>query len=444
MSIRGPIRVNEFFRYRGGQLHAENVPVEQIAAAVGTPVYVYSAASFVEQYRALAAALAPVDPLICYALKANSNQAVLTLFARLGAGADVVSEGELRRALAAGVPSERIIFSGVGKTAAEMGMALDAGIHQINVESVPELRRLSEVASARGRIALIAIRVNPDVDAHTHAKISTGRKENKFGVEIDEAVPAYQLAGELPGIEPVGLAVHIGSQLTDLEPYRRAFERVAELVLELRALGLSVARMDLGGGIGVRYHAERPPEPLSYGNLVGDIFGLLGLTLAFEPGRLLTARAGLLVSQVLYVKEGGTRRYVIVDAAMNDLIRLALYDAWHDIVPVRLPGPGASLAPADVVGPVCETGDTFAIDRALPPFAEGDLLAFTAAGAYGAVMSTTYNSRLLVPEVMVSDERFAIIRARPSYDALLSLDTIPQWLSAAAEEPVRNRGVSHD
>ena len=236
--------------------------------------------------------------------------------------------------------------------------------------------------------------------------------------------------------------MHIGSQLTDLEQYRRAFERVAELVLELRALGLSVARMDLGGGIGVRYHAERPLEPLSYANLVGDIFGSLGLTLAFEPGRLLTARAGLLVSQVLYVKEGGTRRFVIVDAAMNDLIRPALYDAWHDIVPVRLPGPGASLAPADVVGPVCETGDTFAIDRALPPFAEGDLLAFTAAGAYGAVMSTTYNSRLLVPEVMVSDERFAIIRARPSYDALLSLDTIPQWLSAAAEEPVRNRGVA--
>ncbi len=313
-------------------------------------------------------------------------------------------------------------------------------------KSVPELRRLSEVASAQGQIARIAIRVNPDVDAHTHAKISTGRKENKFGVEIDEAFAAYQLAGELPGIEPVGLAVHIGSQLTDLEPYRRAFERVAELVLELRALGLSVARMDLGGGIGVRYHAERPLEPISYANVVGDIFGSLGLTLAFEPGRVLTAPAGLLVSQVLYVKEGSTRRFVIVDAAMNDLIRPALYDAWHDIVPVHLPAAGASCAPADVVGPVCETGDTFAIDRELPPFAEGDLLAFTAAGAYGAVMSTTYNSRLLVPEVLVARQRFAVIRARPSYDALLSLDTIPQWLSDGsfdmAEDPVRKRGTA--
>ncbi|HEX4617945.1 MAG TPA: diaminopimelate decarboxylase [Stellaceae bacterium] len=438
--------MNEIFHYRGGELYAEELPVAHIAAAVGTPFYLYSAAGFIAQYRRFADAFLPGRPLICYAVKANSNLAVLRLLAGLGAGADVVSEGELRRALAAGVPPERIIFSGVGKTAAEMGMALDAGIHQINVESVPELRRLSEVASAQGRIARIAIRVNPDVDAHTHAKISTGRKENKFGVEIDDAVAAYQLAGELPGIEPVGLAVHIGSQLTDLEPYRRAFERVAEVLFELRALGLSVSRMDLGGGIGVRYHTERPLEPLSYANLVRDIFGSLGLALAFEPGRVLTARAGLLVSQVLYVKEGGTRRFVIVDAAMNDLIRPALYDAWHDIVPVRLPGPGASLAPADVVGPVCETGDTFAIDRELPPFAEGDLLAFTAAGAYGAVMSTTYNSRLLVPEVLVSAERFDIIRARPSYDALLSMDTIPEWLSGGlsdvAEEPVRTRGVA--
>jgi diaminopimelate decarboxylase len=387
-----------------------------------------------------------VQPLICYAVKANSNLAVLRLLAGLGAGADVVSEGELRRALAAGVPPQRIIFSGVGKTAAEMAAALDAGIHQINVESVPELHRLSEVASAQDRTAPIAIRVNPDVDAHTHAKISTGRKENKFGIEIDEAAAAFELAAELPGIEPVGLAVHIGSQLTDLEPYRRAFERVVELVLELRALGFSVARLDLGGGIGVRYHAERPLELLSYANLVRDIFGSLGLALAFEPGRVLTAAAGLLVSQVLYVKEGSTRRFVIVDAAMNDLIRPALYDAWHDIVPVRFPKADASLTPADVVGPVCETGDTFAADRELPPFAEGDLLAFTAAGAYGAVMSTTYNSRRLVPEVLVSNERFDIIRARPSYDALLSLDTIPQWLSDRlpdrTEEPVRKRGAA--
>jgi diaminopimelate decarboxylase len=444
--IRGRIRVNDIFHYRGGELYAEELPVAHIAAAVGTPFYLYSAAGFTAQYHRFVDAFLPERPLICYAIKANSNLAVLRLLAGLGAGADVVSEGELRRALAVGVPPERIIFSGVGKAAAEMAAALDAGIHQINIESVPELHRLSEVASAQDRIAPIAIRVNPDVDAHTHAKISTGRKENKFGIEIDEAAAAFELAGELPGIEPVGLAVHIGSQLTDLEPYRRAFERVAELVLELRALGFSLARLDLGGGIGVRYHAERPLELLSYANLVRDIFGSLGLALAFEPGRVLTASAGLLVSQVLYVKEGSTRRFVIVDAAMNDLIRPALYDAWHDIVPVRFPKADASLTPADVVGPVCETGDTFAADRELPPFAEGDLLAFTAAGAYGAVMSTTYNSRRLVPEVLVSNERFDIIRARPSYDALLSLDTIPQWLSDRlpdrTEEPVRKRGAA--
>jgi diaminopimelate decarboxylase len=443
--------VSDVFSYRGGELFAEQLPVARIAATVGTPFYLYSAAGFTAQYRQFADAFLPDSPLICYAVKANSNLAVLRHFAALGAGADVVSEGELRRALAAGVPPQRIIFSGVGKTTAEMEAALEADIHQINVESVPELQRLSEVATAQSRSARVAIRVNPDVDAHTHVKISTGRKENKFGIELGEAFAAYRLAGELPGIEPVGLAVHIGSQLTDLEPYRCAFERVAELVLELRAFGLSVGRIDLGGGIGVRYHAERPLEPPRYANLVHDIFGPLGLTLAFEPGRVLTAAAGLLVSRVLYVKEGSTKRFVIVDAAMNDLIRPALYDAWHDIVPVRLPAAGATLAPADVVGPVCETGDTFAIDRELPPFAEGDLLAFTAAGAYGAVMSTTYNSRLLVPEVLVSGERFAIFRARPSYDALLSLDTIPQWLSPGrsasglpdmAEEPMRKRGVA--
>ena len=434
--------MSNIFPYRSGELHAEDVPVSRIAAAVGTPFYLYSTAGFTALYRRFAEALAPEAPLICYAVKANSNLAVLRHFAGLGAGADVVSEGELRRALAAGVPPERIIFSGVGKTAAEMEAALAADIHQINVESLPELRRLSDIASAQGRIARVGIRVNPDVDAHTHVKISTGRKENKFGIELDEAVAAYRLAGELPGIEPVGLAVHIGSQLVDLEPYRRAFERAAELILELRAIGFAVTRMDLGGGIGIRYHAERPLEPTSYARLVREIFGSLGLALAFEPGRALSASAGLLVSQVVYVKESSAKRFVIVDAAMNDLMRPALYDAWHDIVPVRLPGPGASLNPADVVGPVCETGDTFAVDRDLPPLAEGDLVAFTAAGAYGAVMSTTYNSRLLVPEVLVSGDRFAVIRARPSYDALLSLDTIPDWLSDVSEEPARKRGAA--
>ncbi len=444
--FRGHIRVNEFFPYRGGELHAEEVPVERIAAAVGTPFYLYSAAGFTALYRRFAESLSPELPLICYAVKANSNLAVLRHFGGLGAGADVVSEGELRRALAAGIPAERIIFSGVGKTASEMAIALAAGIHQINVESLPELRRLSEVASAQGRVAPVGLRVNPDVDALTHAKISTGRKENKFGIELDAAVAAYRLAHELPGIEPVGLAVHIGSQLVDLAPYRRAFERIAELVVELRGIGLAVRRIDLGGGIGVRYHSERPLEPASYASLVREIFGSLDLTLAFEPGRVLSAPAGLLVSQVVYVKESSTKRFVIVDAAMNDLIRPALYDAWHDIVPVRLPGRGAVLAPADVVGPVCETGDTFAVDRDLPPFAEGDLVAFTAAGAYGAVMSTTYNSRLLVPEVLASGNRFAVIRARPSYEALLSLDTIPQWLSDRLPElpgdPPRKRGAA--
>lgn len=442
--FRGLIRVSDIFPYRGGELYAEEVPVSQIAAAVGTPFYLYSVAGFSAQYRRFADAFSPEQPLICYAVKANSNLAVLRHFARLGAGADVVSEGELRRALAAGVPPDRIIFSGVGKTAEEMRAALAAGIHQINVESVPELRRLSEITGAGGRIAQIGIRVNPDVDAHTHAKIATGRKENKFGIELDGAVAAYRLAGELAGIEPMGLAVHIGSQLTGLEPYRHAFERVAELVLELRGLGLTVSRIDLGGGIGVRYHVERQIELTSYANLVRENFGSLGLALAFEPGRVLSASAGLLVARVIYVKDGSTRRFVIVDAAMNDFIRPALYDAWHDIVPVRLPGPGASLAPADIVGPICETGDTFAVDRELPPFAEGDLLAFTAAGAYGAVMSTTYNSRLLIPEILVSGDQFAVIRARPSYDALLSLDKIPQWISAGLretpEEPVRKRG----
>jgi diaminopimelate decarboxylase len=442
--IHGPTLVSDIFPYREGELYAEEVPVSRIAAEVGTPFYLYSAAGFTAQYRRFADAFSHEQPLICFAVKANSNLAVLRHFARLGAGADVVSEGELRRALAAGVLPERIIFSGVGKTAAEMRAALTAGIHQINVESVPELYRLSEIACTGGRIAQIGIRVNPDVDAHTHVKIATGRKENKFGIELDDAAAAYLLAGELPGVEPVGLAVHIGSQLTEVEPYGHAFERVAELVLELRGLGLAVNRVDLGGGIGVRYHAERQLEPASYASLVRQNFGSLGLSLAFEPGRVLCASAGLLVARVLYVKEASTRRFVIVDAAMNDLIRPALYDAWHDIVPARLPGPGASLAPVDVVGPVCETGDTFAVDRELPPFAEGDLLAFTAAGAYGAVMSTTYNSRLLVPEVLVSGERFAVIRPRPSYDALLSLDNIPEWLSAACSEmpEERKRGGS--
>jgi diaminopimelate decarboxylase len=427
--------VNEPFAYKDGELHAEGLAVAEIAAAVGTPFYLYSAAAFAGQYRRFAAAFAAERPLVCYSVKANSNLAVLRLFAGLGAGADVVSEGELKRALAAGVPPHRIIFSGVGKAPAELEAALAAQIHQINVESLPELLRLSAVAVARNETARVAIRVNPDIDAQTHAKIATGKKENKFGIGLDQTVEAYRLAAELPGIAPKGLAIHIGSQLVALEPFRRAFARLAELVLELRASGLPVERLDLGGGVGIRYDAEPAFDLDAYARLVRTILAPLGVSLAFEPGRFLAGPAGLLVARVLYVKEGAQRRFVILDAAMNDLIRPTLYDAWHDVLPVRLPAPGAVLAPADLVGPVCESGDTFAVDRDLPPLVEGDLVALGTAGAYGAVMSSTYNSRLLVPEVLVAGDRFAVIRERPSYEDLLSLDRIPGWLGELAEGP---------
>jgi diaminopimelate decarboxylase len=439
--------VRECFSYRGPGgaevLHAEMVPIPRIAAAVGTPFYVYSAAGLAALYRRFADAFAAERPLVCYSVKANSNLAVLRLFASLGAGADIVSEGELRRALAAGIPPQRIIFSGVGKTASELEAALAAGIHQVNVESVPELRRLARLATARATVIPVAIRVNPDVDAPTHPKIATGRKADKFGIAVDETLAAYRLAAELPGVTPIGLAVHIGSQLIDLDPYRLAFERLAALVVELRAAGLTVARVDLGGGIGIGYRGERTPEPADYARLVRRIFGPLDLALAFEPGRVLTAEAGLLITSTVYVKDGVGKRFVIVDAAMNDLLRPALYGAWHDILPVRRTATDAALGPADLVGPVCETGDAFAVDRDLPPLAEGDLLAVASAGAYGAVMSSSYNSRLLAPEVLVSGERFSVIRARPSYAALLALDSIPDWLSdpERAEPEAGKRGA---
>ena len=421
--------MNDPFAYRHGVLYAEDVPVSKVAEAVGTPFYLYSAASFRGQYRSLADALAPLDPLICYAVKANSNLAVLRVFAGLGAGADVVSEGELRRALAAGIPAERIVFSGVGKTRAELAYAVAAGIHQINVESVPELRRLSSVAAASGKTARVAIRVNPDVDAGSHDGISTGRKGDKFGIPREDAVAAYRLAADLPGIEPVGLAVHIGSKIEELGPSRLAFERLAELVRELRAEGLAVQRADLGGGLTVPYEDGDPAvSPAEYAQAVGDVFGKLDLALAFEPGRFLVGAGGVLVAAVEYVKEGPGHPVVVVDAAMNDLIRPALYEAFHDIVPVREPGRNASPSPADVVGPVCESTDTFAKARGLPPLGEGDLVAFKTAGAYGAVMASTYNTRPLVPEVLVSGDRFDVIRARPSHEAMLALDTIPEWL----------------
>ena len=433
--------MNEFFRYRGGQLHAEDVPIADIAAAVGTPFYLYSAASFRERYHALAEALAPFDPLICYAVKANSNLSVLRVFAKLGAGADVVSEGELRRALAADIPAERIVFSGVGKTRAELELAVASDIHQINVESVAELARLSAVAAAGGHSARVTIRVNPDVDAGSHDGISTGRRGDKFGVPREDIVAAYRLAADLPGIEPVGLAVHIGSKIEDLGPSRLAFERLAELVRELRAEGLSVGRADLGGGLTVPYEDGDPAvTPAQYAKMVGAVFGKMDLALAFEPGRFLVGAGGVLVASVEYVKESSGDPVVVVDAAMNDLIRPALYGAFHDIVPVREPARNAIPAPVNIVGPVCESTDTFAKARALPPLGEGDLVAFRTAGAYGAVMSSTYNSRLLVPEVMASEGRFAVIRERPSYQAMLALDTIPDWLDPA--ETPRRRGAA--
>jgi diaminopimelate decarboxylase len=433
--------VNEFFRYRGGQLHAEDVPIADIAAAVGTPFYLYSAASFRGRYRALAEALAPFDPLICYAVKANSNLAVLRVFAGLAAGADVVSGGELRRALAAGIPAERIVFSGVGKTRAELELAVASDIHQINVESVAELTRLSALAAAGGHNARVTIRVNPDVDAGSHDGISTGRRGDKFGVPREDVVAAYRLAADLPGIDPVGLAVHIGSKIEELGPSRLAFERLAELVRELRAEGFSVRRADLGGGLTVPYEDGEPAvTPAHYAKMVGAVFGKLDLALAFEPGRFLVGAGGVLVASVEYVKESSGDPVVVVDAAMNDLIRPALYGAFHDIVPVREPSGIAIPAPVNIVGPVCESTDTFAKARALPPLGEGDLVAFKTAGAYGAVMSSTYNSRLLVPEVMASEGRFAVIRERPSYEAMLALDTIPDWLDPA--ETLRRRGAA--
>ncbi|HET8726566.1 MAG TPA: diaminopimelate decarboxylase [Alphaproteobacteria bacterium] len=417
------------FTYRNGVLHAEGVPLPDIAAAAGTPVYCYSTAALTANYRAFEQALDGIGVGIAYALKANSNQAVIRTLGRLGAGADVVSEGELRRALAAGVPPDRIVFSGVGKTADEMAAAIRAGIHQINVESLVELERLSGVAAALGRTIPVALRVNPDVDARTHAKITTGRKGNKFGIDIDEAPSAFRRAAELPGIEPVGVALHIGSQLTDLAPYRNAYRRVSELVRALRADGMALARIDLGGGMGIRYRDERPLDLAAFADMVREIVAPLGCAMMIEPGRSLVGNAGALVTRVVYVKEDGDRRFLIVDAAMNDLIRPALYDAWHDILPVREPPADAETGPYDVVGPVCETGDTFTRDRLLPPLADGDLVAFADAGAYGAVMASTYNSRPLVPEVLVDGDRFAIVRKRPTFEEMIAGEAMPPWLA---------------
>ncbi len=415
------------FAYQNGALACESVPLAKIAAAVGTPVYVYSSAALEAQYRAFADAFAGQPARICFAVKANSNQAVIRTFAALGGGADVLSEGELRRALAAGVPPEQVVFSGVGKSRDEMAFALNAGIGQFNVESLPELRQLSDVATRLNKTAAIAIRVNPDVDAKTHAKITTGKKENKFGIDYDVAPAVYGEAAKLPGIQALGIAVHIGSQLLDLTPFRDAFLLIADLATRLRAEGHDIRRLDLGGGLGISYRDETPPPPAAYAAVVKETVGHIGCELTFEPGRLLVGNAGVMVSRVLYVKDGSDRRFVIVDAAMNDLMRPALYDAWHDIRPLAEPAKGAKSAPVDVVGPVCETTDIFAKDRVLPPLGADDLVAFGSAGAYGAVMASDYNSRPLVPEVLVKGAEYAVIRPRQSYDDMLGRDHLPPW-----------------
>lgn len=425
------------FPYRDRVLHVEQVAVPELAEAVGTPFYCYSAGTIEAAYRGFASALADLSPTICYALKANSNLAVIRTLARLGAGADVVSEGEMRQALAAGVPPERIVFAGVGKTPVELAAALEAGIHQINVESLPELLVLNQIALDQGLTAPVALRVNPDVDAETHEMIATGKAENKFGIDLGQTREACRLARELPGIAVQGLAVHIGSQLIGLAPFRAAFQRVAALFQELRATGVPLSGLDLGGGLGIAYGDETPPDVSAYAAMVKQVTAGLGAKLMFEPGRLLVGEAGLLITRVIHVKDSPHRRFVIVDAAMNDLIRPPLYDAWHDIVPVVAPDADADSADStrvDIVGPICESADTFARQRPLPPVAAGDLLAICSCGAYGAVMSSSYNSRLTAPEVLVKGRDYAVVRPRPDYAALIGRDRLPDWLLTPAED----------
>ncbi len=420
----------DHFQYRGGILHAEDVPLTEIAAAVGTPFYCYSTATLTRHFRLFQDALAGMDHLVCFAIKSLSNQAILRTLGDLGAGMDVVSGGEYRRALAAGIPGARIVFSGVGKTREEMAFALRNGIRQFNVESAEELRVLSDVATSLGAVAPITLRVNPDVDAKTHEKIATGRKEDKFGVPISRAREIYAQAAALPGINVVGVDVHIGSQLTDLAPFEAAFTKIADLTRVLRADGHTIRRLDLGGGLGIPYTRsnETPPLPLEYGAMIQRVLGDLDVEIEIEPGRLIAGNAGILVASVIYLKEGEGRDFLILDGAMNDLIRPAMYGAYHDIVPVVEPVAAVAQSPVDIVGPVCESGDTFAKGRDMPPLAPGDLVAFRSAGAYGAVMASEYNTRPLIPEVLVKDDQYAVIRVRPSFDEIINRDTLPSWL----------------
>jgi diaminopimelate decarboxylase len=418
------------FRYVGGVLHAEDVSLARLAGEVGTPFYCYATATLERHYRVLQDAFRGMAATICYAIKANSNQAVIATLARLGAGMDVVSEGELRRARAAGVAGDKIIFAGVGKTPAEMAYALGENILGFNVESEPELEALSEVAAGLGRTARIAFRVNPDVDAKTHAKISTGKAENKFGIPFDDAPRLYAKAAKMPGIEVAGIHMHIGSQITDLAPFRAAFSLMRELTGTLRAAGHRIGHLDLGGGLGVPYRSgnQIPPSPDEYAQVVRETVGDLGLDLYLEPGRMIVANAGVLVSRVVYVKRGRDKTFTVVDAAMNDLIRPTLYEAYHEVWPVHAAADDGAPVVQDVVGPVCETGDYLALGRSLPPLAAGDLVAFMTAGAYGAAMSSTYNTRLLVPEVLVNGAAHAVVRPRQTYDELIGQDRLPDWL----------------
>jgi diaminopimelate decarboxylase len=419
------------FHYIDGVLHAENVAIPEIAKAVGTPFYVYSTATLERHYKVFAEAFADVDTMVCYAMKANSNQAVLKTLGRLGAGVDVVSGGELRRALAAGIPASRIMFSGVGKTVAEMDLALDAGIYCFNVESEPELEVLNLRAVKAGRKAHVSFRINPDVDARTHAKISTGKKENKFGISYERARDVYAHAATLPGIEVTGIDMHIGSQITELQPFADAFKLLRELVDTLRADGHTIDHVDIGGGLGIPYRDDNNPPPLpdAYAHIVKQQLRSLNCKIVTEPGRLIVGNAGILVTEVIYVKDGGEKTFVIVDGAMNDLIRPTLYEAYHSLRPVVVPPADAPRIKGDVVGPVCETGDYLALDREMAEPKPGDLIAVGSAGAYGAVQAGTYNSRLLVPEVLVRDDEFHVVRPRGSYEELIGLDSLPDWLA---------------
>jgi diaminopimelate decarboxylase len=418
------------FGYVGGVLHAEDVSLELLAAEVGTPFYCYATATLEGNYRALQQAFSGVDATICYALKANSNQGVVKTLADLGAGMDVVSEGELRRARAAGVTPERIIFAGVGKTRAEMAYALEQGIFLFNVESEPELEQLSEVAAGLSRTAAIALRVNPNVDARTHAKIATGGAESKFGVPVTDAIRLYAKAADLPGIAVAGVHMHIGSQITDLEPFRNAFRLMRELTLQLRAAGHNIRHLDMGGGLGVAHgpNAAAPPALSAYAGVVAETVGDLGLKIILEPGRSIVADAGILVARVLYTKRGYNRTFIVVDAAMNDLIRPTLYEAWHDVLPVLEERRTRTPMRQDVVGPICESGDYLVRGRDLPPLPAGDLVAFMTAGAYGAAMSSTYNTRRLIAEVLVRGGAYALVRPRQSYEELIGHDRLPPWL----------------